>query len=64
MLPMGVQRVWQTEGIEGPADLVTFYTSAAELRAHLGKHKLTDEDVNSGVLAWRDAPRALASLVA
>ena len=44
--------------------MVTFYASATELRAYLGRRGLSDGDVNSGVVAWRDAPRAMASLSA
>ena len=60
--PQAVQRLWQTEGVDGPSDLATLYTSAAEVRADLQKRGLADEDVNMGMLAWSDAPRAMASL--
>ena len=56
-----VQELWQKEGVEGPADLVTLYASTAELLSHLRGHGLSEADVNSGALALRDAPRALSS---
>ena len=57
-----VQRLWLSDGVEGPTDLVTLYTSAAQVRADLVARHVEDEEVNSGVLAWQDAPRAMAFL--
>ncbi len=56
-----VQSLWVEEGIEDAQDLSAFYTSEAEVKAHLEEKGIARKAWDLTVTYWKDAARASAT---